>query len=123
MNGILRKTQSVLKYMNRYTIKTVVRIAVNLEVILENDKQEIMFLTHDITLQELIAMGHFLQKDLLDELKSNLNQAFEEREDAIAVIDEYTVVGIISNDLNANRLSLDGDEFIPEFRGLHGITY
>lgn len=123
MNGILRKTQSVLKYMNRYTIKTVLRITVNLEVILENGKQEIMFLTHDITLQELIAMGHFLQKDLLDELKSNLNQAFEEREDTIAVIDEYTVVDIISNDLNANRLSLNGDEFIPEFRGLHGITY
>lgn len=123
MNGILRKTQSVLKYMNKYTIKTVVRISVNLEVILENGKQEIMFLTHDITLQELIAMGHFLQKDLLDELKSNLNQAFEEREDTIAVIDEYTVVDIISNDLNANRLFLIGDEFIPEFRGLHGITY
>lgn len=109
--------------MNRYTIKTVVRISVNLEVILENGKQEIMCLTHDTTLQELIVMGHFLQKDLLEELKSNLNQAFEEREDTIAVIDEYTVVDIISNDLNANRLFLIGDEFIPEFRGLHGITY
>lgn len=123
MNGILRKTASVLKYMNKLTSKTVVRIAVNLEVILENGKQEIMFLTHDINLQELIAMGHFLQKDLHDELKTNLDKAFEDRDDAIAVIDEYTVVDIISNDLNANRLSLIGDEFIPEFRGLHGITY
>lgn len=123
MNGILRKTQSVLKYMNRYTIKTVVRIAVHYEVLLNNGDTDILSVSQDITLQELIAMGHFLQKDLLDELKSNLNQAFEEREDAISVIDEYTVVGIISNDLNANRLSLNGDEFIPEFRGLHGITY
>lgn len=109
--------------MSRYTIKTVVRVAVNLEVLLDNGDTDNMSVSQDITLQELIAMGHFLQKDLLDELKSALDQLFEERDDAIAVIDEYTVVNIRSNDVNANRLSLIGDEFIPEFRGLHGITY
>lgn len=114
--------------MNKLTSTSIVKISVNIEVLLENGNQEVMTLSHEINIQQLIAMGYFLQKDLLDELKSELEQAFIKKDEAIAILDEYTVVNIISYGIDSNQsysyeFRLYGDEFIPEFRGLYGITY
>ena len=109
--------------LHKYTEETKVLIKANMELLLLDgsiitiDSKEIVNMT------ALVLMGHILQRDLCNELMEQLENEFFQKEDAIGIMNQYFITNIVSNNLNANRLILNGDEFIPELRGLHGIKY
>lgn len=109
---------------SKYNEDTMVYISFHYEVLLENGNTGLINATELIHLSVLSAMGHTLQRDLYNELAELTEELFQDSDQAIAVLDQY-ITCIFDNSkatLDSKALYLDGTEFIPELRGLHGIT-
>lgn len=109
---------------SKYNEDTMIQVSFNYEVLLENGNTGIISSNQSMKLSVLSAMGHILQRDFYNELEELVEELFQDSDQAIAVLDQY-ITCIFDNSkatLDSKALYLDGTEFIPELRGLHGIT-
>lgn len=83
------------------------------------DKQLVTYNTYQV--QELMVLGLLLQKDIYDEMYEELEHQFEQDDSLLFISDIYVTCDIAKTTPvdEDDYFYITGQEFIPQFRGLH----
>ena len=108
----------------KYSSASTVVIKMNLDVLLDDGSSTTITKAEKYKLEDLAALGHIIQKDIYNDLLEQAEEEFNNMGNALAILDQYVTTQVHTQQQPyQSKISLDGSEFIKEFRGIHGITY